>query len=80
MNAEKTSPQSFSLIRFVLKLVVGLIAAAVIAGIVLLLALPSVLSSNFARQKIEGYVSQELKKPVSIEAISFSWSEGLSCF
>ena len=78
MNAAKTTPQSFSLIRFVLKIILGCIAAAVIAGIVLLLALPAVLSSDFARQKIEGYLSQELKKPVSIEAISFSWGEGLS--
>ena len=78
MNTAKTTPQSFSLIRFVLKIVLGLIAASVIAGIVLLLALPAVLSSDFARQKIEGYLSQELKKPVSIEAISFSWGEGLS--
>ena len=78
MNTAKTTPKPFSLIRFVLKIVLGLIATSVIAGIVLLLALPAVLSSDFARQKIEGYLSQELKKPVSIEAISFSWGEGLS--
>ena len=78
MNAEKTSPQSFFSIRFVLKLIVGCIAAAVIAVIAVLLALPSLLSSDFARQKIEGSLSQELKKPVSIETISFSWGEGLA--
>ena len=61
MNAAKTTPQSFFSIRFVLKIIVGFIATAVIAGIVLLLALPALLSSDFARQKIESYLSQELE-------------------
>jgi uncharacterized protein involved in outer membrane biogenesis len=78
MNAGKTTSQSFFSIRFVLKIIVGFFATAVIAGIVLLLALPALLSSDFARKKIESYLSQELKKPVSIEAISFSWGEGLA--
>jgi hypothetical protein len=78
MNAAKTTPQSFFSIRVLLKIIVGFIATAVIAGIVLLLALPALLSSDFARQKIESYLSQELEKPVSIEAISFSWGEGLA--
>ena len=78
MKAEKSSAKSFLSIRFLLTLAAGFIAAFLAAGSILLLALPSLLSSDFARQKIEGYLTQELKKPVSIGAISFSWGEGLA--
>ena len=64
--------------RFVIKAVLGFFIFVIVVGITIVLALPAVLSSDFARQKIESYVSQELQKPVSIQEISFSWGEGLS--
>ena len=64
--------------RFFIKAAFGFIIVVMVVCLTMVFALPSLLSSNFARQKIEGYVSQELKKPVSIEAISFSWGEGLA--
>ena len=63
--------------KFVIKAALGFIIAVMVVCLAMVFALPSLVSSNFARQKIEGYVSQELKKPVSIDAISFSWGEGL---
>ena len=64
--------------KFLIKAALGLIIAIMVVCLAVVFALPSLLSSNFARQKIEGYVSQELKRPVSIEGISFSWGEGLA--
>ena len=64
--------------RFVIKAVLGFFIFVIVVGITIVLALPAVLSSDFARQKIESYMSQELQKPVSIQEISFSWGEGLS--
>ena len=64
--------------KFFIKAALGFIIVVMVVCLAVVFALPSLLSSNFARQKIEGYVSQELKKPVSIEAISFSWGEGLA--
>ena len=64
--------------KFVIKAALGFIIAVMVVCLAMVFALPSLISSNFARQKIEGYVSQGLKKPVSIEGISFSWGEGLA--
>ena len=64
--------------KFVIKAALGFIIVVMVVCLAVVFALPSLLSSNFARQKIEGYVSQELKKPVSIEVIDFSWGEGLA--
>ena len=64
--------------RFVIKAALGFIIIVMVVCLTMVFALPSLLSSNFARHKIEDYVSQELKKPVSVEAISFSWGEGLA--
>jgi hypothetical protein len=63
--------------KFVIKAALGFIIVVMVVCLATVFALPPLVSSNFARQKIEGYVSQELKKPVSIDAISFSWGEGL---
>jgi hypothetical protein len=64
--------------RFILKAGLGFFIFFIVMCIAIVLVLPTVLSSDFTRQKIESYVSQELQKPVSIEGISFSWREGLS--
>ena len=64
--------------RFVIKAVLGFFIAVIVVGITIVLALPAVLSSDFARQKIENTLSREFQKPVTIEKIGFSWGEGLA--
>jgi len=75
MNTKNTSPRTFSLTRFILKLLFGFLAIGLILTIVLLLALPSLLSSDFARENITAYLSKDLKRPVSINKFSFSWGK-----
>jgi hypothetical protein len=64
--------------RFVIKAALGFFIFFIVVSITIALALPTVLSSDFARQKIEHSLSRELQKPVSIEKIEFSWSEGIA--
>lgn len=64
--------------RFLIKAALGFFILVIVVCVTIILALPAVLSSDFARQKIEHSLSQELKKPVSIEKIRFSWGEGLA--
>ena len=64
--------------RFVIKAALGFFIFVLVVCITVVLVLPTVLSSDFARQKIEHSLSRELQKPVSIEKIQFSWSEGLA--
>jgi len=78
MTTKKSSPQTFSLTRFILKVLISFLAIGLILTIVLLLALPSLLSSDFARENLTAYLSKDLKRPVSINTFSFSWGEGIS--
>ncbi len=78
MNTKNTSPKTFSLTRFILKLLISILAISLILTIVLLLALPTLLSSDFARGNITAYLSKDLKRPVSINTLSFSWGKGIS--
>jgi len=77
MSAKQNSPESFSPIRFILKVVVSCLAITLILIITLLLVLPPLLSSDFAKEKAAVYLAQYLQRPVSIDKLSFSWRKGL---
>lgn len=66
------------LIRLLVKLAIAFAAAVLIGGTVLVLALPSLLSSDFGRRQVSDYCSRYLNRPVTIGKVSFSWGEGLS--
>jgi hypothetical protein len=78
MTTKKASPKTFSLTRFILKLLISCLAITLILIIVLLFTLPSLLSSDLARENITAYLSKDLKRPVSINKFSFSWGKGIS--
>ncbi len=78
MNTKKTSAKTFSTFRFISKMVIGFIAIVFVLIIVLLLALPSLFSSEFARKRAADYLSRDLQRPVSVKKISFSWKEGIA--
>ena len=80
MTTKNSSPKTFSLTRFILKLIISCLAITLILIIVLLFTLPSLLSSDFARENIAAYLSKDLKRPVSINKFSFSWGKGISLF
>lgn len=77
MSAKQNSPKSFSLIRFILKVVVSCLAITLILIITLLLVLPPLLSSDFAKEKAALYLAKYLQRPVLIDKLSFSWRKGL---
>lgn len=78
MTIRKSSPRTFSLTRFILKLLIGCLAIALILIIMFFFTLPSLLSSDFARENIVSYLSKDLNRPVSINTLSFSWGKGVS--
>jgi hypothetical protein len=77
MSAKHNSPKSFSPIRFILKVVVSCLAITLILTITLLLLLPPLLSSDFAKGKAALYLAKDLQRSVSIDKLSFSWRKGL---
>ena len=78
MHDSKSSSKSSSLKRVILILFITFFAIALIVIISLLLALPPLLSSDFARKNITTYLSKDLQRPVSIDRLSFSWRRGLA--
>lgn len=73
MSTNKTSPM-----RLILKWTMGLCIIVLILIICLFFALPPLLSSDFARNKVVESLHENLKRPVSMETLSFSWTKGLT--
>lgn len=78
MTTQKSSPKTFSPTRFILKLLISCLAITLILIGLLLLSLPSLLSSDFARENIVSNLSKNIKRDVSIERLSFSWGKGIT--
>ena len=71
-------PKKTSSLRIILKAVISLFALTLLLVVTLFLSLPPLLSSDFARKKAVVFLSQDLKRPVSINKLSFSWKKGLA--
>ena len=73
----KKMTRIFSLKHFY-KSIIYLITAILLLMAVTFFAVPFLFSSEFAKNRIASYLSEDLKRPVSIDGVSFSWNKGIN--
>ncbi|MBN2468172.1 MAG: AsmA family protein [Deltaproteobacteria bacterium] len=78
MSAHLSSPRSSHPLKSLIKGVFYLLVTVLIVFILLVVFLPSLLSTDFAKQKIIASLSGSLHRPVSVSSFSFSWTKGVA--
>ena len=78
MTEERSSSGSSSPLKTMFKGLAFLLVLMVVLAVGTVFLLPTIISSDFGRNKVISAASESLQRPVSLEDLSFSWGDGLS--
>ncbi len=77
MSKKISSTRRFSPLRTIVKGALTLFIVVLVLTVGAVVLLPSIISSDFGRNRVIALASENLQRPVSLENLSFSWAKGV---